>query len=651
MPKRKASVSTATPPHKRPALADDIKSHFRADLFDPQTLDSYKSSYGSSKPYKHGVIQSLIQTSLLRAVRSEIAQHVSFTPKETDIYKIHQSGDLANLDGLDPSALKLLPSLVTLRDAMYSREFRDYLSDITGAGELSGKRTDMAVNVYTPGCHLLCHDDVIGSRRVSYILYLVDPDEPWQANWGGALRLYPTVQQRNENGQMIAVPEPDHSVSIPPAFSQLSFFAVQPGFSYHDVEEVYARKGGEAGVSDSGRIRMAISGWYHIPQPGEEGYKKGAEERQAERSSLAQLQGRADEFEEPKQCWINPARRTQHGLTSIGSSAEAVSDQEDVELSEADLEFLIEYMNPRYLTPETVSLLRQSFTEDSSLRLAMFLAQKCELTLRDQISEQDLQREDESSEQWQLARPPYKHRYLYQQTSERSPVHADADASTQTLTTVLQALFPSLSFRKWLALVTGLTLGECDVLARRFRRGKDYSLATSFNDETPQLEVCLGLTPTDGWTADDKQESQQTSEAATSQSQDDANVGGYEAYLAGDEDDDRGSVDAAVNPSSATGAGQRRGATADPAVYESKDEDEDDGMLFTQPASWNALTIVLRDKGTLKFVKYVSKGAPGDRWDVSGAWRVTGSLDDEDPISDDEQEESSDDSKDDESSI
>ena len=44
------------------------------------------------------------------------------------------------------------------------------------------------------GCHLLCHDDVIGTRRVSYIIYLTDPDDEWRQEDGGALELYPIDQ-------------------------------------------------------------------------------------------------------------------------------------------------------------------------------------------------------------------------------------------------------------------------------------------------------------------------------------------------------------------------------------------------------------------------------------------------------------------------
>src|SRR5690606_33910398 len=127
--------------------------------FDRKIHNSYADEYAKSAPYKHAVIHDLVDDKLLRSVRDEIRNNVHFTPKETDIYKIHQSGDLANLDGLDDESLAKLPSLLRLRDAVYSEAFRDYISHITGCGPLSGRKTDMAINVYTPGCYLLCHDD------------------------------------------------------------------------------------------------------------------------------------------------------------------------------------------------------------------------------------------------------------------------------------------------------------------------------------------------------------------------------------------------------------------------------------------------------------------------------------------------------------
>jgi len=343
--KRKAELLEGSSPdgkaERRPVSHHD---QFREGLFDQTLLDGYTKSYTNSAPYHHGVIQDLISPTLLRNVRSEIG-HLSFTPKETDIYKIHQSGDLANLDGLEDSSLKLLPSLVTLRDAMYSSDFRGYLSHITGSGPLSGKKTDMAINVYTPGCHLLCHDDVIGSRRVSYILYLTDPDRPWKEEWGGALRLYPTQRHTEEDGEVTKVPSPDYTASIPPAFNQLSFFAVQPGESFHDVEEVYSQTGAGDDEKDEARVRMAISGWYHIPQDEEEGYEEGSEERLAGKSSLMQLQGKDDKYDLPR---VNVQL---YQATNGDGRMPTPSSQEHAVLSEADCDFLLKYIAPTYLTP------------------------------------------------------------------------------------------------------------------------------------------------------------------------------------------------------------------------------------------------------------------------------------------------------------
>ena len=46
--------------------------------------------------------------------------------------------------------------------------------------------------MYARGGHLLCHDDVIGTRCVSYILYLSRPGQQWVPRLGGALELYAT---------------------------------------------------------------------------------------------------------------------------------------------------------------------------------------------------------------------------------------------------------------------------------------------------------------------------------------------------------------------------------------------------------------------------------------------------------------------------
>ena len=593
--------------------------------------------------YRHGVIPNLISSPLLRNVRSEI-QNLSFTPKETDIYRIHQSGDLANLDGLEDSSLKMLPSLLTLRDAMYSSSFRDYLSAITDSGPLSGRKTDMAINIYTPGCHLLCHDDVIGSRRVSYILYLTDPDKTWKQEWGGALRLYPTLTHTGEDGKVSKVPSPDFSVSIPPAFGQLTFFAVQPGESFHDVEEVHSQMGTETEDKDEARLRMAISGWYHIPQKGEEGYTDGLEEQLAEKSTLVQLQSKADSYDLPKD--DVKAYYTKAGPSDTQSPS-APQSQGELSLSEKDLNFLLKYIAPTYLTPDTLESVSGIFSDECSLCLESFLSRKFSESLQEYIRSEEARSlplttgNIEDSTPWTVARPPHKHRFLFQRAQQA------ANKVSSPLLDLVEELIPSNSFRKWLSLATDQTITSHDSIARRFRRGQDYTLATGYKEDSPRIEICLGITPTSGWGASEavvhytnthlesNTERNQDPEPATIGEEDDSAVGGYLAYLAGDDDDEPvvsengGGSDHSVEvpPSLSTGAKSTRTAKPrnlkqDPAIYRASGDEEDDGVLFSMPAGWNRLGIVLRDKGTMRFVKYVSRMAKGDRWDIVGDFGI-----------------------------
>ncbi|KEZ40006.1 Pkhd-type hydroxylase tpa1 [Scedosporium apiospermum] len=632
--KRKADSSSAGGRHpvkrrsKSNLTAEEAKQRFRKGLFDKSVLDQYTKQYATSGPYKHAVINKLVDDSLLRNVRGEIRDNVSFTPKETDIYKIHQSGDLANLDGLDDEALAKLPSLLALRDAIYSETFRNYVSHITGCGPLSGRKTDMAINVYTPGCFLLCHDDVIGSRKVSYILYLTDPDKPWKPEWGGALRLFPMKETKGADGQVAKTTLPDVTKIIPPAWNQLSFFAVQPGESFHDVEEVYHAETKKQLEADGGRIRMAISGWFHIPQIGEDGYVEGAEEEQVKNSGLMQLQGNPDQYDRPlpQPVSVSAAEKAR------GASAAA-------DFDEADLEFLLKYISPTYLTPDTLEQIAEHFDEMSSITLPSILGQKFSARLREYVEAQEKLALPEDSAviekktPWKVARPPHKHRYLYQQPTGPDELRTSQEESP--ITELLDVFLPSRQFRQWLQLATNCTIEDHDLIARRFRRGLDYTLATG-HEGKPRLELNLGFTPTPGWGADedeDEDEEEEEEEApssakksngsssksngASSKSKSkgkgkeaakptpaataDEDVGGHEVYMAGDDDRDQ-----------------------DAAIYKTagENDEDDDNILFFQPAAWNTLTIVLRDSGALKFVKYVSRSAKGDRWDVSGTYEV-----------------------------
>lgn len=383
---------------------------------------------------------------------------------------------------------------------------------------------------------------------------------------------------------------------------------------------------------------MAISGWFHIPQEGEEGYEEGLEEKLAEKSSLQQLQGKNDEFDLPQEQWIDHEE----------SEEPKADEEEDVDLTEKDLEFLLQFMTPHYLTPDTVEELSGLFADESSLQLANFLSKRFSARIKEEVSAMD--NDSTQKMKWQTAAPPHKHRYLFRQP-DRKVKSGDQSAYDS----LLNSLLPSFAFKKWLALATGLTLKKSAILARRFRRALDYTLATGYEKENVQIEYCLNVTPSKGWGADPEEEEQaensETSEKdkkgkakeqpKTEETEED-NVGGYEIYMAGDDDDDDAASDAGsdhgveipAGAASATGGGNRRQVKqkkkADPAIYQASGEDEDDGILFSNPAGWNTMSIVLRDRGVLKFVKYVSHAAKGDRWDFVGAVEVEDDDDEDD---------------------
>lgn len=106
-------------------------------------------------------------------------------------------------------------------------------------------------------------------------------DEAWKPEWGGALELYPI--KPGPDG--VEEPESTPSKSIPPSWNRFTFFEVQPGHSFHSVEEVTVDEG------DCQRQRLSISGWFHRAQEGEKDYEREPVEQN--KSSLEQLVSRS----------------------------------------------------------------------------------------------------------------------------------------------------------------------------------------------------------------------------------------------------------------------------------------------------------------------------------------------------------------------
>ena len=465
--------------------------------------------------------------------------------------QVNQTGDLANLDGLPQKELDMLASVFELRNAIYSSEFRNFISSVTDCGPLSGSKMDMSINSYQDGCHLLNHDDVIGTRRVSYILYLTDPDQPWDPKEGGALELYPVIKK--------GIPASEPTVSIPPQWNQFVMFTVQPGHSFHSVEEVV-----------SPRNRLSISGWFHIPQEGELGYKAPSqEETDAAKSSLEQLQEEEDNSTNFKKYDTEPV--------------------EENLLTEDLLMELAEFINPHYLDLKTISPMSDRFMEESAVQLKQFLndatlakleAATVAMDTKDKVltgTEGIPPHGTGVREGWIVQGPPHRSRFMI-------------NNSQDDIFAWLKKKFESEAFRVWLGMITELSLVGHRGEARRFRPGHDYTLATTNTRGQALLDVtfCTVSQP-ERW--------------------EDGEVGGYECYMAPHEEEE------------------------DAAVYKAADEE---GALLNLSAGRNELSLVLRDQGIMRFIKYVSAKANGSRWDIAYEYDLPEGFDNDD---DEEEEE------------
>ena len=77
------------------------------------------ASFAAASPFAHAHLSSVFEPSALLAVRKELSLLQS-TFKETDLFKVYQTGDLANLDAANPEHAAALPSTIALRAALYS---------------------------------------------------------------------------------------------------------------------------------------------------------------------------------------------------------------------------------------------------------------------------------------------------------------------------------------------------------------------------------------------------------------------------------------------------------------------------------------------------------------------------------------------------
>jgi len=314
------------------------------------------------------------------------------------------------------------------------------------------------------------------------------------------------------------------------------------------------------------------------------------------------------------------SKETEEGYTPINS------ENCKGNLSEEDIQFLSEYINPTYLTPTSRKDIREWFEEESSVQLRHFFnekwASKIQACILDADEGDNVGRGKPSldygvgvSEDWKPVGPAHKQRFLEYvgevaeqsengvssiatATSTRSTSASPSKRSGALMLHLKRAVFESPVFSRLIESLTslGVPLGSRGRV-RRFRPGLDYTIAhygILTKESVLDATLCFvagsgnqsqGIDVDDSddimWQSDDK--------------------GGFECYISADEDGEQAEAD----------------------------DEEDDTKIRSISASNKTLSLVFRDPGTMRFVKYVSCGAPSSRWDVSMEYELEESDDDD----------------------
>jgi Rps23 Pro-64 3,4-dihydroxylase Tpa1-like proline 4-hydroxylase len=322
-----------------------------------QKADELAESYKNAKPYAHGVIQDLFQTPFAKNVLDEFKNNMKAKYKESDLFRVYQSIDLSNLDPNHKSNHELMPNVMRLREILYSQEYRSFIEKVANIepGTLIDK-VDCALNCHDKGCHLLCHDDVIGTRKVSYILYLTDPEPDWTDKDGGRLELYESVTTTEEemNGDEKNIVEKKVPTCFPtatvlPKFNSLAYFVVEPGVSFHSVQEVFCD-----------RPRLSLQGWYHANEA----------PKSMEHATLNQL-------------------KCNNTKDMEGEFIPYADQSNGCDLESKDIDFLSKYINKTYLKQESIEKIRDLFEEESSVQLRHFFNEDLEHNISKLLQDED----------------------------------------------------------------------------------------------------------------------------------------------------------------------------------------------------------------------------------------------------------------------
>lgn len=152
-------------------------------------IDNLKRVHIFHEPFTHCYINDLVtDTKFVDELEKEIKAKLKYQKKNNDLYKFHQTSDLAKIKS---------KKLSQFRDKVLYGSLLEFLKKITGI-ELSSTKIDVTSSKYEYSDYLLCHDDDIHDdknkfgRRIAFIYYLVPEDWSQDGTDGGNLDLFKT---------------------------------------------------------------------------------------------------------------------------------------------------------------------------------------------------------------------------------------------------------------------------------------------------------------------------------------------------------------------------------------------------------------------------------------------------------------------------
>ena len=89
--KRLKSAHPSPTVGEAPIPSADPTPHFSNNLFDHNNIARLNSDYLENTPFKYATVEKLFQDELLKSVKDECLAELSFTEKETDIYKVQSA--------------------------------------------------------------------------------------------------------------------------------------------------------------------------------------------------------------------------------------------------------------------------------------------------------------------------------------------------------------------------------------------------------------------------------------------------------------------------------------------------------------------------------------------------------------------------------